>query len=148
MWCGSVFHTGFTGLGRTMDFAAHKLGHELSGKFNITHGASLTIMWPAWAKHVYMDRPERFAQYAEKVWGVNSGTVEERARAGIRMNEEFFKKELGLPTCFSESEIGVQDESVLEYLANMCTANGTKKVATFRPIDYENALAIYKLANR
>ena len=37
---------------------------------------------------------------------------------------------------------------VLEYLANMCTANGTKKVATFRPIDYENALAIYKLANR
>ena len=148
MWCGSVSHTGFTGLGRTMDFAAHKLGHELSGKFNITHGASLTIMWPAWAKHVYMDRPERFAQYAEKVWGVNSGTVEERARAGIRMNEEFFKKELGLPTCFSESEIGVQDESVLEYLANMCTANGTKKVATFRPIDYENALAIYKLANR
>lgn len=148
MWCGSVSHSGFTGLGRTMDFAAHKLGHELSGKFNITHGASLTIMWPAWAKHVYMDRPERFAQYAEKVWGVNSGTVEERARAGIRMNEEFFKKELGLPTCFSESEIGVQDESVLEYLANMCTANGTKKVATFRPIDYENALAIYKLANR
>ena len=148
MWCGSVSHTGFTGLGRTMDFAAHKLGHELSGKFNITHGASLTIMWPAWAKHVYIDRPERFAQYAEKVWGVNSGTVEERARAGIRMNEEFFKKELGLPTCFSESEIGVQDESVLEYLANMCTANGTKKVAAFRPIDYENALAIYKLANR
>lgn len=147
MWCGSVSHTGFTGLGRVMDFAAHKLGHELGGKFNITHGASLTIMWPAWAKHVYMDKPERFAQFAERVWGVNSGTVEERARAGIRMMEEFFKNDFGLPTCFSESEIGVQDDSVLEYLADMCTSGGTKTVATFRPLDKENCLAIYKAAN-
>lgn len=148
MWCGSVSHTGFTGLGRTMDFAAHKLGHELGGKFNITHGASLTIMWPAWAKHVYVDKPERFAQFAENVWDVTSGTVEEKARAGIRLTEEFFKEKLGLPTCFSESEIGVQDEATLEYLANMCTSNGTKKVAVFRPLDYENCLAIYRSANR
>lgn len=148
MWCGSVSHTGFTGLGRAMDFAEHKLGHELSGRFNITHGASLTIMWPAWARYVYMDKPERFAQYAEKVWGITTGTVEEKARAGIRLNEEFFRDELGLPTCFSESEIGVRDEETLEYLANMCTSSGTRKVATFRPLGYEDALAIYKLANR
>ncbi|WP_405722169.1 iron-containing alcohol dehydrogenase [Anaerovibrio slackiae] len=147
MWCGSVSHTGFTGLGRVMDFAAHKLGHELGGKFNITHGASLTIMWPAWARHVYMDKPERFAQFAERVCGVNSGTVEERARAGIRTMEEFFKNDLGLPTCFSESEIGVQDESVLEYLADMCTGGGKNKVANFRPLDRENCLAIYRAAN-
>ena len=147
MWCGSVSHTGFTGLGRVMDFAAHKLGHELGGKFNITHGASLTIMWPAWARHVYMDKPERFAQFAEKVCGVNSGTVEERARAGIRVMEEFFKNDLGLPTCFSESEIGVQEESVLEYLADMCTGGGKNKVANFRPLDRENCLAIYRAAN-
>lgn len=147
MWCGSVSHTGFTGLGRVMDFAAHKLGHELGGKFNITHGASLTIMWPAWARHVYMDKPERFAQFAERVCDVNSGTVEERARAGIRTMEEFFKNDLGLPTCFSESEIGVQDESVLEYLADMCTGGGKNKVANFRPLDRENCLAIYRAAN-
>lgn len=148
MWCGSVSHTGFTGLGRVMDFAAHKLGHELGGKFNITHGASLTIMWPAWAKHVYMDKPERFAQFAEMVCDVKSGTVEERARAGIRTMEEFFKNDLGLPTCFSESEIGVQDESVLEYLADMCTGGGKNKVANFRPLDRENCLAIYRAANQ
>ena len=147
MWCGSVSHTGFTSLGRAMDFAAHKLGHEISGKFNVTHGASLTVMWPAWAKHVYMDKPERFAQYAEKVWDVNSGTVEERARAGIRLTEEFFKKELGLPICFSDLEIGVQEDSMMEYLADMCTAQGKNKVATFRPLDREECLAIYRAAN-
>lgn len=147
MWCGSVSHSGFTALGRVMDFAEHKLGHELSGKFNITHGASLTIMWPAWAKRVYVDKPERFAQYAERVWGVNSGTVEERARAGIRMNEEFFKDVLGLPICFSDSEIGVQDEATIEYLADMCTGGGKNKVATFRPLDKAECLAIYRAAN-
>ena len=40
MWCGSVSHNGFTGLGRTQDFAAHKLGHELSGKFDVAHGGT------------------------------------------------------------------------------------------------------------
>ena len=55
--------------------------------------------------------------------------------------------DLGLPTCFSESEIGVQDESVLEYLADMCTGGGKNKVANFRPLDRENCLAIYRAAN-
>ena len=146
MWCGSVSHNGFTGLGRSRDFAAHKLGHELSGRFDVAHGASLATMWPSWARYVYQDNPERFAQYAENVWGVNSGTAEERARAGIRMTEEFFK-EIKMPTCFSELGIGVQDDAALGQLADMCTSGGTKKVAVFHPMDKADCLAIYKMAN-
>ena len=33
MWCGSLSHNDLTGLGRPKDFACHKLGHELSGRF-------------------------------------------------------------------------------------------------------------------
>ena len=147
MWCGSLSHCGLTALGRKMDFAAHKLGHELGGKFDVTHADSLTVMWPAWAEYVYMDKPERFAEYAERVWGVDSGTTEERARAGIRKTMEFFKS-LGMPTTFTELGIGVQDEETLEYLADMCTNYGKNTVATFHPIDRETALAIYKMANK
>lgn len=147
MWCGSISHNGLTGLGRPMDFAAHKLGHELSAKFNTTHGASLTIMWPAWAKHVYEDNPARFALLADKVFGVNSGTAEEKARAAIRLMTEYFKEKLSLPVCFGEAEFGLQDDATLEYLADMCTSGDTKKVATFRPLDKAECLAIYKLAN-
>lgn len=146
MWCGSVSHTGFTGLGRKMDFSVHKLAHELGGRYGVTHGASLTVMWPAWARCVYLDAPERFARYAEAVWDVSVGTVEERARAGIRETEDFWRS-LGLPLSFRELGIGVQDETALAALADMCTDGGAKTVGAFRPIDRETALAIYRLAN-
>ena len=146
MWCGSVSHNGFTSLGRTMDFGVHKLGHELSGKFDVTHGASLTVMWGAWARYVYETAPERFAQFAKAIWGVSVGTYEERARAGIRETETFWK-ELGLPVSFTELGIGVQDEATLGYLADMCTDHGKKTVGVFYPISRDAALDIYRLAN-
>lgn len=146
MWCGSVSHSGFTSLGREMDFGVHKLAHELSGRFDVTHGAALTAMWGAWARYVYGDAPERFAQYAEKVWNISVGTVEERARAGIRETEDFWRS-LGLPLSFGELGIGMQDDEELAYLADMCTDQGKKTVGVFHPIDREAALAIYRLAN-
>lgn len=147
MWCGSVSHNGFTGLGREKDFSAHKLGHVLSGVYNVTHGASLAVMWPAWATYVYEDNPERFAQYAERVWGVNAGTPYERSRAGIRLTREFFEQ-IGLPTNFTKLGIGVKDGAEIERLADICTANGTKRAGIFHPMDKKDAMAIYESVNR
>ena len=146
MWCGSVSHTGFTGLGREKDFSAHKLGHELSGRYDVAHGASLTTVWASWARTVYNTKPERFAHFAEKLFGITDGTIDERARAGIDAMENYFR-ELGLPTNFTELGIGVQSEDELKFLANMVTTNGTKKVATFRPLDRATVLEIYGKAN-
>ena len=147
MWAGSVSHCGLTELGRCKDFACHKLGHELSGHFDVTHGASLTSVWGAWANYVYRDNVPRFAQFAEKIWGITAGTEEERAQAGIEKTVAYFK-EIGMPTSFTELGIGVQSEEVLEALADSCTAGGTKVVANFHPIDKQTAIEIYRLANQ
>ena len=48
MYAGSLSHNDITGLGRTKDFSVHKFGHELSTKYNATHGASLTAIWSSW----------------------------------------------------------------------------------------------------
>ena len=146
MWCGSVSHTGFTGLGRQKDFAAHKLGHELSGRYDVIHGASLTAVWASWARTVYTVKPERFANFAEKIFGITGGTIDEKARAGIDAMENYFR-ELGTPTNFSELGIGIQSDDELKILADMVTSNGTKKVATFLPLDRELVLEIYRKAN-
>ena len=146
MWCGSVSHTGFTGLGRDRDFSAHKLGHELSGRYDVAHGASLTTVWASWARTVYNVKPERFANFAEKIFGIQGGTIDERANAGIDAMENYFR-ELGTPTNFSELGIGVQSEDELKFLANMVTSNGTKKVATFLPMDKDLVFEIYSKAN-
>ena len=146
MWCGSVSHTGFTGLGRDRDFSAHKLGHELSGRYDVLHGASLTTVWASWARTVYTVKPERFAHFGEKIFGVTDGTVDERALKTIDLMENYFR-ELGTPTNFSELGIGVQSDDELKFLADMVTTNGTKKVATFQPLDRELVLEIYRKAN-
>ena len=54
---------------------------------------------------------------------------------------------IGMPLNFTELGIGVQDEAMLEELADMCTDSGNKKVAAFRPLDREAVLEIYRLAN-
>ncbi len=146
MWCGSVSHNGFTGLGRDRDFSVHKFGHELSAKYDVTHGASLTAVWGSWARYVYKDKPERFARYAEKIWGAVVGTPEEKSRAGIRETEDYFRS-IGLPVSLGELGIGELTDEDLEYLADMCTNYGKKKIGTFHPLDRDEVLAIYKMAN-
>ena len=50
MWGGSLMHNGLTGCGVTDDWATHQLEHELSGMFDVTHGAGLAAIWPSWAR--------------------------------------------------------------------------------------------------
>ena len=126
--------------------SCHKLGHELSGRFDVTHGASLTSVWGSWASYVWQDNPERFARFAEKVWDITEGTVEEKAQKGIEATIAYFK-EIDMPTNFTELGIGVQNKEMIEYLADMVTAGGTKTVAVFHPIDKETAIEIYNMAN-
>ncbi len=153
MWCGSVSHNGITGLGRGRDFSCHKLGHELSGMFDVAHGASLSATWASWARYVYKINPDRFAHYGEKVFGILpeefEGTPEEQtdaaAQAAIDQTEAFFHS-LDMPICLGEL-VGVQPEEVLEKMADSATNGGTKKVATFLPMGKEDFVAIYQMAN-
>ena len=141
MWCGSISHNGITGLGRPMDFSVHGLGHELSGKFDVPHGASLTTMWGWWAKYVRDVNPARFEKYAKEIWGVDG------VDAGIEATVNFFKS-IGMPTCFTELGIGVQSDDVIEAMANSCVFYGGRKVGNFLPLEKDDTAKIYHLANR
>ena len=146
MWCGSVSHCNLTELGRKKDFSCHKLGHALSGKYGVTHGASLTSLWGWWAQYVFKDDVPRFARFAEKVWDIHDGSEQEKAEKGIAAQVAFFK-ELGMPTCFSELGIGILSENAIETLADLVTDDGNKTVGVFHPIGKQEAIDIYGLAN-
>ena len=147
MWAGSLSHNGICGLGRTMEFSVHQLGHELGGRFNVAHGASLTTMWGSWARYCLGVNPARFARYARKVWGVNECDDSIAAKEGICKTEEYFKA-IGMPTCFTELGIGAQPDEVLEQLAFSCVHFGKRLVGSFRPLGKEDIWAIYRDANR
>ena len=46
MWAGSLAHNDLTECGTEKDFATHRLEHELSALFGVTHGAGLAALWP------------------------------------------------------------------------------------------------------
>lgn len=146
MWCGSISHNGITGLGAVTDFSPHQLGHELSAKFDVAHGASLTTIWGSWAEYCYKQKPERFVRYANKVWGIEKETVEETAKAAIQATVSYFTS-IGMPTCFTELGIGVQSEEVLKELADRCVFYGQRKIGGFKVLDGNDVLEIYTMAN-
>ena len=154
MWCSSLSHNGITGLGGTREFAVHKLGHELSAAYDVAHGASLSATWGAWARYVMMAKPERFAQYARKVWNVEETDDIDAAIAGIEKTVEYFAS-LGMPVCLPDLEqpgdkgkVGVLSEEVLYELADRVTAGDTMKISTLQPMNREDILNIYRLANK
>ncbi len=52
MWAGAVGHNGLLNTGRMGDWGSHDIGHELSGFYDVAHGTSLSILFPAWMKYV------------------------------------------------------------------------------------------------
>lgn len=146
MWCGSLSHNGLTGLGRPKDFAAHKLGHGLSGMFDKAHGATLSATWGSWARYVYHLDKERFARYGRKVWGLDIEDVEKAAIAAIERTEAFFRS-LQMPACIGELGIGLLSDEVLKKLSDSATKGGTVEVACFRKLSAQDLYEIYKAAN-
>ena len=130
MWAGSLSHNNLTGLGGVKDFSVHQFGHELSGMFDAAHGATLSVMWPQWARYVVDTDPARFAHYGEAVWRLTRKDGEsdrDLALRAIDTTEEFFRS-IDMPTTFTELGIGVLSEEQLRELAEQLTEH------TERPI--------------
>lgn len=146
MWCGSISHNGLTGLGAVRDFATHKLGHELSAKFDVAHGASLSAVWGSWAAYVYQEKPVRFVQFSEKVLKIKKTSDDDTARAAIKETVAFFRS-LDMPTCFSELGIGLQSYETLRNLADHCVSYGKPQIGGFKLLTSEDIYSIYQMAN-
>ena len=144
MWASSVSHNGLTGCGTLGDWACHQLEHELGGMFDVAHGAGLAAVYGSWARYVYQVKPERFAKYAEKVFGICEGSVEEKALAGIEAMEDFYRA-IGMPTNIRELGVELTDEQI-EELAEKCTFFGARKIGAFKPLDKEDIIKIYQMA--
>ena len=146
MWAGSLSHNGLTGLGRTPDFSVHQFGHELSAMFDSTHGAALTAVWGAWAEYCVSTDYKRFEKYAKDVWGIDEGDTKKTAVEGINKTVEYFKQ-IGMPTCFTALGIGVLDDDTIQELSDRCVHRGKRKIGVFNPLEKQDVINIYKMAN-
>lgn len=129
MWAGTIAHNDLLGTGRETDWASHGIEHELSGIYDIAHGAGLSIIFPAWMKYVYKTNVEKFAQFATRVFNVdyNFDNPDETALKGIEALENYFKT-MKLPIRLSEVNIG---NDRFNEMANKVTNNGQNTRGSF-----------------
>lgn len=138
MWAGAIAHQGLLGMGRVEDWATHRIEHQLSLFYDVTHGAGLAVVFPAWMKYVYKHDVKRFAQFAEEVWGVTEGNDEEKALKGISEIRKFFKS-IGLPITLKEMDIR---EGKLSEMAEIACGGGS--IGNFVKLEAKDVLEIYK----
>ena len=141
-WLASVSHNNFLDAGRAADWGSHRIEHELSAQYNITHGEGMAVTITAWVKYMAGIKPWRPALLAARVFGVDPYDHNEEERALILADKlkDFFKK-LGLKT--SLTELGIDDKD-FAVMAKRATRNGT--VGHYLPLDEGRFTDILKLA--
>ena len=147
MWAGSLMHNDLTGCGTSGDWATHGLEHELSGMFDVSHGAGLAALWGSWARYVLNENPTRFARFAVNVMGVANDAKDPVGTAlrGIERMEEFYRS-IGMPTNIHDL-IGKEiTDAEIEEMADKCSNYGTTTAGCLKVLHREDMVNIYKMA--
>ncbi|MCI6873472.1 iron-containing alcohol dehydrogenase [Hallerella sp.] len=130
-WLASVAHGGFLDVGRRADWGSHRIEHELSAQYNITHGEGMAVVTVAWTKYMAQKKPWRLALLASRLFGIDPYNYSEKERA-YALSEKlaaFFKK-LKLATTLSDLKIDNKD---FEVMAARAVKNGN--VGHYVPLD-------------
>jgi alcohol dehydrogenase YqhD (iron-dependent ADH family) len=144
MWAGTIAHNNLLNTGRIGDWASHAIEHEISGIYDVAHGAGLAVVFPAWMKFVLQHDLNRFVQWSVRVWNVEMEVFnpEAVARQGIAKLEAFFHA-IGLGTKLVD--LGIQDDRIAE-MAEKCTAGDTHTVGNFVKLERDAVEKILRLA--
>ncbi|MCK4460412.1 MAG: iron-containing alcohol dehydrogenase [candidate division Zixibacteria bacterium] len=105
MWAATCALNGFISLGVPQDWATHLIGHEITAEYGLDHAQTLAIVLPGTMQVQRDKKKEKLLQYAERVFGIMSGSEDKRIDAAIARTEEFFRS-VGQKTKLSESDIG------------------------------------------
>lgn len=143
MWAGMIAHNGTCGVGCEEDWASHFLEHEISAIYGVTHGAGLSVIFPAWMTWMVEHNVGKIAQYAVRVWGVpESEDKKAVALEGIGKLKAFFSS-LGLPVTFKE--LGVENPDI-DRLADSLHRNKGELVGNYVKLTKQDSKEIYRLA--
>jgi NADP-dependent alcohol dehydrogenase len=109
MWSATCALNGFIGVGVPHDWSTHMIGHELTALFGIDHAQTLAIVLPSLWQVRKEQKRAKLLQYAEQVWGIQSGDEEQRIDQAIAQTRAFFES-LGVKTRLSD--YGVEAEQI------------------------------------
>lgn len=145
MWSGMVAHNGTCGVGCEEDWASHFMEHEVSAVYDVTHGAGLAVIFPAWLTYMASHHVEKVAQWAERVWDVPAGNDRKAvATEGVERFKKFLKG-IGMPVTFKE--LGIENPDI-DLLVKKLHENKGEFVGNYVRLDRNATREIFEIANR
>ena len=149
MWASSLSHNDLTECGTEKDFASHKLEHELSGLFGVTHGAGLAAIWGSWARYVMDKHLNRFVQFAVNVMGVHQDFTDAKATAlqGIEAAETFFSS-IGMPISVPQLIGRQMTDDEINIMVEKCSRGGKLTLGAMEVLAADDMRKIYQKANK
>jgi len=148
MWAGSLAHNDLTECGTEKDFATHRLEHELSALFGVTHGAGLAALWGSWARFVMPRHLSRFVQFAVNVMGVTNDFAhpELTAERGVEAMEAFYRQ-IGMPTSIPELIGRPATDDEIALMVSKCSRGGSIAVGAMEVLHEAEMATVYRMAN-
>ncbi|MDK4524652.1 iron-containing alcohol dehydrogenase [Fusobacterium necrophorum] len=135
MWAATVAHNGMIACGRTADWASHRIEYELSASYDLTHGAGMALIFPAWIQYTKNSKPELFERFFREIFG------ESDFEKGLKKLKQYFQG-LGLKLSLSEYGIGTENFEIMAERA----LDGAKTLGRFQKLKKEDIVNILYLA--
>lgn len=147
MWAGTLAHNDLTGCGTTGDWATHNIEHELSGLFDVSHGAGLAAVWGSWARYTRNENLPRFARFAHNVMGIDTTNMSDMdaSETGIKAMEQFFRS-IGMPTDIHTLVGKDITDAEIEEMAQKCTNGDTTTIGGLKILHAADIVKIYQMA--
>lgn len=125
----------------------HQLGHVLSARHNVAHGATLAIIMPAWMKLLHQRRPATYTQFAERIFGMDTSGKDPAALALEAIDRfEGFLKSIGVPTRLSDVNVSADEIDALIDDVVKISFGSDGKLNSRPPVDREDVRKVYELA--
>ncbi|WP_418604333.1 iron-containing alcohol dehydrogenase [Hwangdonia sp.] len=143
MWSCTMALNGLIQKGVPTDWAIHAMGHELTALYGIDHARTLAILTESHYKYNFEAKKEKLAQYGERVWNINEGSIDDKAYAAIEKTTGFFKS-LGIDTKLSDYTNVY--EGTAEEIAKRFTDRGWLGLGEHQSLSPEKVKKIVKMA--
>ena len=152
MWSGTLAHNDLCGCGRASaptkragGWESHGLEHEISAhRPEVTHGAGLAVILPAWMRYVWRANRERFLAFAKGVFDVEpvdqtDEATQDAITYAIDELQRFFVS-LGMPRTLADLDLAPAEvDGWLQTLRQ----NKGERFGELMPLTMEDARAIY-----
>jgi len=142
MWAATMALNDLLSRGVPGDWATHRIGHELTGLYGLDHAATLAVVLPSLLAVKRAQKREKLLQYAERVFGITTGSENERIDAAIERTRAFFEA-MGVKTRLSDYDL---DARVIPQVAEKLRQHWSVPLGEHSDVTPEVASEILELA--